>query len=282
MSDQQNLLEILDGRSSFSYGNEEYFFRHPTIFEKIKEYSDEDGLRKRGEALNLLSREDLIKRAIKSGKWTEEKESEFSYLQRKIRTGKRAKSKLSDERLIEEYERTLERDGVELEKLSQERSSLTNCSLEDYINSKLHLKICKEGCFLDKSLKKRIPEELASKILPEYIFVYNRLVNLDNLLRASYLPEFFDTIRLSTDPVFVYGSIAKDLTIFQRDLLVCGKLLRSKVENIEKIPKYAMADAVELYHFQPDSKEAAEPMNIRETVKSKGGIGKMSAADKIT
>lgn len=283
MSEQQNLVDILRGYSSFSVGEQEYFFKHPTVFEKIGETPKEAELKKRGQNIGLLTEEELIKRSFSGGKWSEEDESEFNHLTKAIRRGSRAKSNITDPNLLKDYEKTLERNKKELKNLSERRLSIISSSLENYVINMLYLDMCRERCFVDQSLKKKIPEDKAKEILAFYIESYQNLTSLDSLLKASYLPDFFETIRLSTDPLFVYGKIAKDLTIFQRDLLVCGKLLKTKIENIDKIPQRVMNDAIELYHYIPKEKDQeSAPINIRQNVENKGGIENMTAADKIT
>jgi hypothetical protein len=99
---------------------------------------------------------------------------------------------------------------------------------------------------------------------------------------VSYLPDFFELIRLSDDPLFVFGEDSKSITIFQRDLLICGKMLKYKIDNIQGIPKKVLNDAVLLYNYVPSEKAQGEDINIREYVEEKGGLKNMTPSDKLT
>ena len=89
MSASEILGEIIQGYSEIPLGDSVYFFKHPTVAQRLSISKIESKQSKRGESLGLIPKEDLVKRAIKMGKWSEDLEKETSDLKWLIEAEKR-------------------------------------------------------------------------------------------------------------------------------------------------------------------------------------------------
>lgn len=279
---QINLLEILQGYSVIGDDSQRFYFKHPTVLDRLSDSFRYKELEKRGRKIGLLNEEELIQDAISCGKYSEEYEEEKADLEWALGKKKKLASKLQDQSLLKANEDSIKKDSDRIKEINKIRANFTSSSLESFIASKTHLYSCQNFCFKDKKLKTPIEKSQVENFIVGYLTKYNSLVDLDNLLEVSYLPDFFELIRLSDDPLFVFGEDSKSITIFQRDLLICGKMLKYKIDNIQGIPKKILNDAVLLYNYVPSEKAQGEDVNIREYVEEKGGLKNMTPSDKLT
>lgn len=275
------LFEILKGISKLKEG---LYFKHPTVLEELEGSFIDKELEQRGRSIGLLNEEELIANAIRSGKYTEELEAEIKDLNWVIKKKKRVISKISDAHMVKSNEESLERDQKRLAEIQAIRASFAKDSLEAFVRTKNSLQSCVKHCFVDENCTELIKPEIAKEVFPSYYQRFSELSSLDNLLNISYLPDYFELIRLSEDPLFIYGKNSTQITSFQRDILICAKVLKLKIENISSIPPNVKNDPVKLYHFIPkkDGDKETEEIRIREHVESKGGVENIKPEDKIT
>lgn len=276
------LLEILQGYSVIGDDSERFFFKHPTVLDKLNEAFRSKELEKRGRKIGLLNEEELISEAISNGNYSTDLEDEKADLEWALDKKKKLAAKFQDNALLKANEESIKRDLDRISEINNIRSSFVQSSLENFVTSKGYLHSCRNFCFKDPDLKEKIEEDDVNKYIALYLNTYNDIIDLDNILRTSYLPDFFELVRLSDDPLFIFGEKATNITLFQRDLLICSKLLKFKIDNVNNIPKKILNDAVLLYHFVPSTNHDAKETNIRELVEEKGGIKNMSAGDKLT
>lgn len=276
------LLEILQGYSVIGDDSERFFFKHPTILDKLNESFRSKELERRGRKIGLLNEEELISEAVSNGNYSTDLEEEKADLEWALDKKKKLAAKFQDNALLKANEESIQRDLDRISEINSIRSSFVQSSLENFVTSKGHLHSCRNFCFKDSGLKEKIEEGDVNKYIALYLNVYNDIIDLDNILRTSYLPDFFELTRLSDDPLFIFGEKATNITLFQRDLLICSKLLKFKIDNISNIPKKILNDAVLLYHYVPSANQDAKETNIRDLVEEKGGIKNMSASDKLT
>lgn len=279
MSDKNNLFEILKGRSLINRERSIYF-KHPSVLDQLGQDAIEEEFFLKGQELGLLSQKEIIQDCIKKDKWSYEKEERIKDLQWVIEKKTKAGSKLSDKKLQEENEKSIEEDRKQLKLLLDEKAHLTKNSLEEYVQIKTYSTVCRDHCFY-KGLTKKIAPEETRLVINDYVKVYNKLRDIENLLRACYQSDFFQLIKLNKDPKFIFNRSGLEITIFQKDLLICGTMLLAKINNISNIPNAVLDDPIKLYHFIPKEKEEV-PINIRKNVESKGGLENMKPSDKIT
>jgi hypothetical protein len=277
-----NLLEILQGYSVLGDGPDRFYFKHPTILDRLSESFLHQELEKRGRKIGLLNEEELLEEAISCGKYSREYELEKEDLEWALGKKKKLASKFQDEALLKANEESMKKDSERIKEINEIRNSFIKSSLETFVSSKSCIYSCKNFCFLDKGLSTKVDEERIGEYIIQYLNKYNTLVELDSVLETCYLPDFFELVRLSDDPLFVFGENSKNITLFQRDLLVCAKILKQKIDNIDNIQKKILNDAVLLYHYIPSANQEAKETNIRDLVEEKGGLKNMTPSDKLT
>ena len=280
----QRVYELIQGYSEINSDNSVFYFKHPSILDSLKIDSCKKAIQKRGRSLGILTEEQLIEKAIESNRYSKEKEDERNDLKWAIDKKRQLTSKLNDKNLIKSNEENIKLDKKRLEEIEEERNLIISSSLEEYTSKKLFYKSFEESCFYDASFSENIKRDDLSKYLSYYINCLCYFRNLDNIVYMSYSPIFFELYSISNDPLFIYGKKAADITVFQKDTILCAKVLRSKLDHLDNIPKNVRNDALKLYHYSPkdSSPKETEETDIRSLVSSKGGLKNMKPQDKIT
>lgn len=280
----QRVYELIQGYSEINSDNSVFYFKHPSVLDSLKIDSCKKAIQKRGRSLGILTEEELIEKAIESNRYSKEKEEERNDLKWAIEKKQQLTSKLNDQNLIKSNEENIKLDQKRLEGLEKERNLIISSSLEEYTSRKLFYRSFEESCFYDAGFSENIKRDDLSKYLSYYINCLAYFRNLDNIVYMSYSPIFFELYSISNDPLFIYGKKAADMTVFQKDTILCAKVLRSKLDNLDNIPKNVKNDGLKLYHYSPkdSSPKETEETNIRSLVSSKGGLKNMKPQDKIT
>lgn len=283
MSQENITSEILEGLSPLVSGGESFFFAHPTIKQKLKDFQINEKCKKEGAKKGIKTEEQLIESAIKYGSWSEEKEDKIEDLMWLVEKTQLSIDKLSDPNLIKHNQKTVDGYKEELESLNEERSKITYMSLESYALSRSHQICCERDCYyLSNGEQKQLLDGLSKKLLPSYIKCYSRLVDRDNLIKAAYTPYFFDLVYIAESPLELFPDGLKTMTVFQKDLLFYAHVLSSKLKNMD-IPDGIRNDPIAIYNFKPKDKSEneKEDFNARKFVQSKGGLEKMKPEDKL-
>ena len=185
--------------------------------------------------------------------------------------------------MLEGLQKTIDGYEKELLSLQTKRRSIVNFSLENFIARKTSLDVCCQDVYLNKGLTKRIKKEDVKECLVEYNLKYHLLSLPETVVRTSYEPNFFDLVILfEKDVSKVFDKSIYNLTIFQKDILSCGKTLLSKLQNIENIPARVRKDPVLLFTYSGKREEQGEDTNLRDYVEKRGGTEGMQPKDKIT
>lgn len=282
MNDRLNLFEILQGSSVLKTEGSSFYFKHPTIVEKLEESFLEEEFKERGRSLSLQSEEEILEELIESGRYDKELVDEEKDLIWVIDKKRKLTSTLSDPNLVKSNEESIKNDLERLKAIQTTKASFLTNSLEKYISSRTFRTSLRQHCYLDKNFKQNIPEDDLNKYIESYADKYSTFIDIENIIKAAYLPEFFDLLFLSEDPSFLFSITAKEMTMFQKDLLTCGKFLYSKIKNLEGIPSHIKKDPIKLYHWTPNKRQEGEEINIRKHVEGKGGVKNMKPEDKIT
>ena len=283
MSVEKIVSEILEGVSPLIASSETFFFKHPTLKEKLKDFEVIERCKKDGAKKGIKSEQELIEIAIKSNSWSEENEEKIEDLTWLVEKTTASIQKLSDPNLVKNNKKVLDGYKRELASLGEDRAKITSMSLENYSLSRSHQIFCERDCYYIKNGKqKKIVDDFSKKILPHYINCHSRLVNKENLLKSAYTPYFFDLVFMSKSPLEIFPDPLQKMTIFQKDLLFYANVLSSKLKNMD-IPDAIRADPIAIYNFKPkeESVNQKEDFNPRKFVQSKGGLEKMKPEDKL-
>lgn len=283
MSEENIISEILEGVSPLVSGGETFFFTHPTIKQRLKDFEISEKCKTEGRKKGIKTEEELIESSIKYGSWSKEKEEKIEDLQWLVEKTESSIHKLSDPNLVSHNQKTVDGYKDELNSLEEERSKIVYMSLESYVLSRSHQICCERDCFyLKNGKRKKILEGVSKRILPIYIRCYSRLINRDSLIKAAYTPSFFDLLYIAESPLELFPEGLNTMTVFQKDLLFYGQILSSKLKNMD-IPEGIRNDPVAIFNFKPkdESNNKKEDFNARKFVQSKGGLEKMKPEDKL-
>tara|TARA_R100000734_G_C3288199_1_gene80497 strand:- start:7 stop:858 length:852 start_codon:yes stop_codon:yes gene_type:complete len=283
LNSENIISEILEGVSPFTVNGETFFFKHPTIKEKLKDHKINTESEAEGKKRGIKTEEELIDQAIRSGSWSKENEDKIEDLQWLVEKTESSISKLSDPNLVKHNEKTVDGYKKELSSLELDRSKITYMSLENYALSRSHKICCERDCYyLDNNKKKSLKTTSDNNILGGYIQTYGRLLKKDNLIKAAYTPVYFDLVYMATSPLELYPEGLETITVFQKDLLFYAHILCSKLKNLD-IPDGIRNDAIAIFDYKPkeESENKKEDFNPRKFVESKGGLEKMKPEDKL-
>lgn len=283
MNSENIISEILEGVSPFTVNGETFFFKHPTIKEKLKDYQINVESEAEGKKRGIKTEEELIDQAIRSGSWSKENEDKIEDLQWLVEKTESSISKLSDPNLVKHNEKTVDGYKKELSSLELDRSKITYMSLENYALSRSHKICCERDCYyIDNNEKKSLKTDSDRNILGGYIQSYANLLKKDNLIKAAYTPVYFDLVYMAESPLQLYPEGLEKITVFQKDLLFYAHVLSSKLKNLE-IPDGIRNDPIAIFKYKPkeQSVDKKEEFNPRKFVESKGGLEKMKPEDKL-
>lgn len=280
MSEQSILSEIIQGYSKIG---DSFFFKHPTVAERLDIACFEEELTKRGREIGLKTKDENIAIAIAEGKWSEDKEEEIKILNWEIKKFKNQVEKLQDPSIKAEFQDKLNKSISALEAIQKERRLYEGVYLEAYVFSRMPSDLCAREVFEDSSFSKPISHEKVKLISQEYLDKNAKLTERDSLLKAVFTPSFFDLF-------FIYDSIDNilkrnifELTTFQKDLIGYGKVLHSKLTRMLEIPDGIKNDPIKLYLYE-DKKDKREEVetNIRKDIERIGGLENMKPEHKLT
>lgn len=284
MSHSEVLAEIVQGFSVIEINNQSFFFKHPSIADRLIVSQFEKDLNIRARQIGLKTKEENIKCAILAGYWSDELEKEVEVLKWSIDKKKNSIKTLSEPSLKNSLEDSIRRDSDELFALEERRRRLQGISVEDYVSVKLPFFLCSQEVYQDPKFEHKTSELDVKSLVEPYIRKNADLTNRNTLLGAVYSPNFFDLF-------FIYDSLDKifdkniyQLSIFQRELMGYGKVLHSKLTKIMNIPEAVKNDPLRLYFYEEkDGKKEEIPTNIRKFAESiDGGIENIKPEDKIT
>ena len=204
-TDKINLLEILQGYSTLKVGGLLFYFKHPTLIERLQEEFSKDKFFERGQGMGLSSESEIFDNLVESGRYKQEWIDLEKDLEWRIDKKIKMNSKLSDLNLIKSNEQSIESDKNELEELKNRKRNFVSNSLENYVTNRSFKESVKTHCFKDEDLTNQITDEEIDLYIQEYTKRYSELIQLETIVKACFVDEFFDLLYLSKDPFFVFG-----------------------------------------------------------------------------
>jgi len=283
---QAALAEIIQGYSVLREQGVEYYFKHPLILDFLKQSLHKEGFEKQADIIGLKSEEELLQVAYESGSWTKEKDETIKSLEFSVKSKNRFLPKVEDIYIKKNLLNQIEEDENELKILNFKKRSFVLASKEAYVSKKMTSIFYSDILFYDKDFKEPIKEEDLNKCFAKYFEKFSFLNNRDILLRAAFSSDFFDLFIIFEDISNIFNKTGLDLTIFQKNLLVYGNILISKLKNSYKMPNDIKDNPIKIFEWSEGEKKSKslddEDFNIREKVKRAGGLENIKPEDKIT
>lgn len=280
------LAEIIDGYSVLSLDKGvNFYFKHPIVKDVLKESLQKRDLEKQAERIGLKSKEELLSVAYTSGKWSKENDETIQGLEFSIKSKNKILNKIEDIHIKKTVLQQIEDDSKELKKLLNEKSKLILASKEAFVEKKLISVLYSGRLFHDKSFLEPLDEQELDKAFRAYIEKFLELNDRDNLLRVAFCNDFFDYFIIYEDISNIFNKPALELTIFQKNILVYGNILISKLKNCSNMPSDVKTNPIKIYEWSENNSKKSvdtEDFNIREKVKRAGGLENMKPEDKIT
>lgn len=278
------LAEIIDGYSFLTFDKGSCYFRHPLIEDVLRESLKRRNLENQADRIGLKNNEELLSIAYDSGKWSKENDDLIESLEFSIKSKNKFLNKIQDNHIRKTVLQQINHDSIELKKLSDKKSSLILGSREAFVEKKMISILYSDRIFYDKNFNDPLKEEDLSRVFPSYVEKFLLLNNKENLLRAAFCNDFFDSFIIYEDLTRIFDKSALKLTVFQKNLLIYGNVLINKLKNCHNMPDDIKTNPVKIYEWSENNKKSldTEDFNIREKVKMAGGLENMKPEDKIT
>jgi hypothetical protein len=231
---------ICDGFTGVLLKNKnKIFFKHPTVAEHFKNYSNYEFFLKEGSKKGLVSEKEKIEEAISNSWWSLEYESKIDLLIKTINNLKITKDKLlypSQKKSIDEQ---IEKNNSILISYNKQRRELIGFCLEEYANNKLTEELLIEYTFEDSKFTNKyfkdkndyydLTDNDAEEIRNAY-FNYTDIFNSQSLKKVGASGFFQNLMFLSEDALNFWGIAASKCTKYQIDLLMYGKMFKNFIK----------------------------------------------------
>ena len=278
---QIDLLDVIRGYSKLKFFKKTFYFKHFSVedslyLDSLTQFDIESSVKS-----GVKTQSDILKEAIKIGAWSDKKEDKIKSLQWTIKRSTAALSKITDLNQRKIFSKQIENQRTELKEISKGRKNLLKYSAESLAESKKINRLIKYALYEDESFKNLVKREDRMIAAPVLFNRYAELGDRNNILRFSYHGGFIDMYAAqSNNPIALFGCILKELTIFQRSLLIMTNSLLNKLRNVN-IPDEISDDPVKIYEYeekeQTEAKVSHGVDDLKQKAKARGG--KLKAED---
>lgn len=279
------LLDILRGYSFLTYKNENIYFKHFSLIDSL--YFDEQYQKSLESAIKSGIKEEsqIIDAAIKSKKWSLQKEDEIKSILWTIDKLSNAAKKITDPFQRKSAESSIESKKIDLKKLQDERAKLCSYSAEMFAESKKIKHIISSSLYKDAGFSKKLEEE---EQLPYYRLFFDKISDLNNfeiVVNAAYNTSFFDVFSLNyRTPHVILANAGMNMTVFQKNLMTYANAILNKLRNVN-IPENIYGDPIKILNYKEPEKEETKKTSVGiQDLKEKSAKngGKLNPEDFLT
>ena len=264
-----DLFDILNGYSILEFEGKDYYFKHFSILELLRV----DGLRqkdiKASVKAGIKKEKGLIDRAIEVGGWSLKEEEKIKSLEWMIKKSTVALGKIEDPTQRKTFKSQIDGQHEELRLIRETRATITKFSAEHLAETKKISRLVESSLFFDSSFKKKITNKLE---LPLTALLFSRYIELNSktsILNASYHGGFFDVFAAQNgNSLQLFGVTLKDLTVFQKYILVVSNSLLNKMKNT-RIPEELYGDPVKMMNYEEGEHKEKETSHGVDDLKNK-------------
>ena len=205
---------------------------------------------------------EIISLAIKTKKWTVDKEDKIKSLVWEIDKMIKASQKINDYFQRKAAENSTDDKRKELEKLKNERRELCAYSAEGFSETKKIKRIMAQSLYLDSTFKEPLGES--------DVFTYSRvffdkiaeLNDSDIIANAAYGTSFFEVFSLNyRTPHIIFNNKGMDLSVFQKNLLVYANAILNKLKNVS-VPDAALDDPIKILNYKEPEKGSGKETSV--------------------
>jgi hypothetical protein len=228
----------------------------------------------------------IIDDAVKSKKWSIQKEEQIKSLIWTINKLSAATKKISDPYQKRSAENSVKERQEELHKLEKNRSEICSFSAESFAQNKKIKKIISSCLYEDLEFKDKIDSDSITYYYNSIFFdKISELNNQNIILTAAYNTSFFEVFCLNyRTPHIILKNSGMDMTVFQKNLLVYANALLNKLKNTN-IPEAIIEDPIKVLNYKEQENDNGKKTSIgTEDLKEKMAKngGKLNPEDLIT
>lgn len=259
------LGDIIKGYSVISDGEQDFYVKHFSILDNVIIEEFEENAYKEAVVSGIESQKDLLQKAIDYGGWSNKEENYIGDLKKMISKAQEKELSNKDPLLKEIYAENVKNLQKELEELQEKRDKITNFSAETLAANKKVSKMLEISLFTDKKFTKKTTKEQLVNISSIAINKIAEFYNHETMLRVAYVDFFFEAFMYqSNNPMLIFNSRFKKLTLYQHRILSYASSLYNKIKNSMYMPNDAYGDAVKVYNHvdkEPEEKDNAKSLN---------------------
>lgn len=272
---ESDLFDIINGYSKLYLDNKRdfFFYKHISIIDSIglsKVYEE-----RFAQAIKsgIKTEEQLLDEAKKSGYWSSEDEEMIKTL-----SWEEDKLQLSAKKVMDPSQRQSVLDRArekrtELEEYLTKKNNICAVSAERLADQERIKRILTERSYKDKDLTQKAGKEIVDQS-DEFKQFLERMGDKKHLLQIAFCGSFFDIYSIyQKHPHKVFDNTSFALTIYQKNLLMLGGGLLSKIQNhYDEMDKDKREDPVYIYEYKP--KEEDKPQSDHTDLMKKARMGK--------
>jgi hypothetical protein len=257
------LLDILRGYSILNTGKESLYFKHFSLIDSLifeeEYYLSLASAKKSG----IKDEQQIIDDAIKSKKWSIQKEEQIKSLIWTIDKLSIAAKKISDPYQKRSAENSVNLKQQELSDIQKDRSEICSFSAESFAQNKKIKKIISHCLYEDLDFTKKIEDHPNTYYYNTLFFEKISQLNDQRIvLTAAYNTSFFEVFCLNyRTPHILLKNVGMEMTIFQKNLLVYANSLLNKLKNTN-IPEAIMEDPVKVLNYKEPEKDNGKKTSV--------------------
>jgi hypothetical protein len=296
LEDQQKKLnlkqayrEICMGYSPFEIGNNRYYFKHLTVFDKIRcdefyEEALEVAIRQ-----NKRREKDIFEEAQKNGQWSKENQKSLDFHKKNLQKMSVERGKCIDEDQVEQIDEIIAEYNEALIELSNKRETLTANSAENYALGEYIINFLMESVYIDKDLKvqKWNDEEKAyqkASTLDLYFKHHNQIFSRfsnENLKKIAISDYFQEGFSLVSDMSQFFNKKVFELSDYQVRLLRFGNTFKDVLTEAYDAPDEYFEDPNKLEQWYILKKNRASNPNYKNAKDGEDSFRTFLAAEKV-
>jgi len=256
------LFDILRGYSILNAGSRELYFKHFTLLDSLsfeEEYNKSLASAKRS---GIKDEAAIIAEAIKSKKWSIQKEEEIKSLIWSIEKLSAASKKISDRWQRKSAEQNVKDKQEELSKIQDARREICSFSAESFAETKKIKRIIASSLYEDEKLEKKLDESEIFLYSKQFFDKISDLNESKVIACAAYNTSFFEVFSLNyRTPHVLLKNVGMEMTVFQKNLLVYANALLNKLRNVN-VPENILEDAISVLNYKEVEKSSGKNTSV--------------------
>lgn len=256
------LFDILQGYSVLKTGDEPVYFKHFSLLDSLFFEAEYNRYLISAKKSGIKDESAIIAEAIKSKKWSVEKEEQIKSLIWNIDKLIVASKKISDLFQRKSVEGSIKDKKNELMKIQEERREICSFSAESFAETRKVKKVISSSLFRDIKFENQYDERECAEYSRLLFDKISELNDSQVIACAAYNTSFFEVFTLNyRTPHVLLNRVGMDMTVFQKNLMVYANALLNKLRNVN-IPEAIMDDPIKILNYKELEKETGKKTSV--------------------